>query len=324
MWRTLAHTTLLLAVVGCSGEPAAEEFQLRPSVGASQAFWDHWSDGKAELSAYEIVTPRYGEPRNGRVVLIYVTEEMNTQTLIKDDTGDVPPEDKEVVLKLNHTLKFRTGIYPYSVMTSVFSPVGSAGRERFAPVKISFTAQEWCGHVFQMVKPRIDGFDNSIRSYFSWEGDRDETIETAPFTLYEDALYIQLRELDGPFEGGGDWSGRLVPSIWTRRKSHMPLRPVDATITRETGVRDGTAVTSFTLRCEIPTAAPDGEIRPVPFWRRFDVEAAMPHRILAWETGDGEHAEMLGSTRLPYWRLNANGGEVYLKELGLDPETASP
>jgi hypothetical protein len=319
---------MLLAGVGCSGEASdsgsASDIELRPNEGASQAFWDHWSDGKAELSAYEIVTPRYGEPRDGHVVLVYVTEEMNKQTLIKDDTGDVPPENKEVVLKLNHTMNFRTGIYPYSVMTSVFSPVGSSGRERFAPAKISFTAQEWCGHVFQMVTPRIDAFDNTIRSYFSWEGDRDETIETMPFTLYEDALYIQLRELDGPFEGGGDWSGRLVPSLWTRRMTHMPLRPVDATITREEAERDGAAITRFTLRYEVASPGPDGEIRQVPLWRRFDVETANPHRILAWETSSGERAQILGSTRLPYWQLNANGDERYLAELGLDPASASP
>jgi hypothetical protein len=99
----------------------------------------------------------------------------------------------------------------------------------------------------------------------------------------------------------------------------MPLRPVNATITREESTRDGSPVTSFTLRYDVPTPGPGGEIREVPFWRRFDVEKAMPHRILGWETSDGERVAILGSTRLPYWELNGPGEESYLAELGLDP-----
>lgn len=313
----------LVALVGCSGEiddtARAEDFEPRPSQGASQAFWDHWSDGKAELAAYDVTMPRYGEPRDGQVVLVYVTEEMNKETLIKDDTGRVPPEQKEVVLKLNHTLKFQTGIYPYSVMTSVFSPVGSSGRERFAPVKISFTSQEWCGHVFQVIEPEVDRFANSIRSYFSIEGDRDEVLETAPFTLYEDALYIQLRELDGPFEGGGDWSGQLVPSLWARRTAHVPLRPVAATITRADSTRDGRPVTLFTLAYLLGSGA-----RARNFWRRFELDKEYPHRLLGWETSAGERAAVKGVTRLPYWQLNAEGDESFLTELGLSPAGTGP
>jgi len=228
---------------------------------------------------------------------------MNKTTLIKDDTGEVRAENKEVVLKLNHTLKFRTGIYPYSIVTSVFSPVGSAGRERFAPVKISFSAQEWCGHVYQMITPTMEAFRSEIHSYFSTEGDAITTTRTEPLTLYEDALFIQLRELDGPFEGGGDWSGYVVPSLWSSRRHHTPLEPVPATITRSDGERDGTPVTRFVLAYG-------------NFTRTMEVETAPEHRILGWTTSEGEQAALLRTTRLPYWRLNGNDDVDYLKELG--------
>jgi len=303
--RSASRILALALVVAPALGPAHAEGP-RPNQGASPAFWDAWSDGQAELDGYRITMPRYGQLREGHAVLVYVTEEMNRETLIKDDTGQVPPEQKEVVLKLNHTLEFRTGIYPYSVMTSVFSPVGSRGRERFAPVKISFTAQEWCGHVFQMLTPTVDSFTSTLHSYFSREGDREDHVKTEPITLYEDALWIQLRELDGPFEGGGDWSGKLVPSLWELRKSHRLAGPVDATITREDLELDGTPITRFTLHY-------------ADFTRTWDIERAMPHRILAWRTSDGEEGVLTGSTRLPYWRLNANGDERYLAELGLEP-----
>jgi hypothetical protein len=276
---------------------------------ASDAFWSRWSDGKAELIGYDIVTPRYGEIRRGTAVLVYVTEEMNKRTLIKDDTGRVPESEKEVVLKLNHMLEFRTGIYPYHVMTSTYSPVGSLDRERFAPVKIAFSAQEWCGHVYHVLKPTRAGYESEIRSYFSTEGDARSAVRTEPGTLYEDALWIQLRELDGPFEEGGDWSGKLVPSLWSIRKAHRPFAPVLATIRRAAGERGGDPVTRF-------------EVRYAEFSRTFEVERDGDHRIVSWSTSEGERATLLASTRLPYWTLNGAGDERYLSELGLTPPKA--
>ena len=292
-----------MTLLACTPE-SSDAVELLDPQPASDAFYRTWSDGKAELSGYRITTSRYGQLREGTAVLIFVTEEMNKKTLIKDDTGAVPPADKEVVMKLNQTLDFRTGIYPYSVMTSVFGPVGSSGRERFAPVKIAFSAQEWCGQVFHLLKPTVDGLESEIRSYFSTEGDADERLSTPPFTLYEDALPIQLRELDGPFNGGEDWAGHLVPAVWNLRKRHVPVEAVSATITRESIDRDGVAATAFTLRY--------GGVE-----RTFWVEAGGSRRLLGWEASDGERADILKTTRLPYWQLNANGAESYLAELGL-------
>jgi len=275
-----------------------------PPVKVSAAFNKHWRDGRAELSGYSVSTLRYGKPRLGHVVLVYVAEPMNSQTWIKDD--DAPGDRRVEVLKLNHTLNFRTGIYPYSVMTSVFAPLDGLGRERFAPAKISLTAQEWCGQVYQQILPKGDRFHSFGHSYFASEGDSRETVPSGGPALYEDALWIQLRELDGPFAGGGDWSGRLVPALWTARKAHRPLRPVQATIRRGEATRDGVAVTRFTV-----THAGGS--------RSFDVERAAPRRILGWSTNEGERAELLKTARLTYWRLNNPGDESYLTQLGLQP-----
>jgi len=280
-------------------------------VSASAPFWERWSDGKAELSGYDITTPRYGHPRQGTVVLIYVTEEMNKRTLVKDDTGEVPEGDKEVVMKLNHMLEFRTGIYPYHVMTSTFCPVGSFDRERFAPVKIAFSAQEWCGHVYHVLKPARDAFTSEIHSYFSSEGDAEARTETAPGTLYEDALWVQLRELDGPFAGGESWMGSLVPSLWSVRKAHHPLEVRPATIERTSAVREGTPVTRFVVRFD-------------SFTRTFDVERDGDHRILAWSTSEGEEATLRATKRLPYWTMNGPGNERALAELGLPVPSETP
>ena len=309
VWTRRAAGALLLAGGLAAGWVATSGGETPPAAKhpaattASQAFWDRWGNGTAELDGYRIVMPRYGAPREGRAVLVYVTEPSDSRTWIKDDQGTTPSAYRVNVLKLNHILKFQTGIYPYSVMTSVFSPVDALYPERFAPARITLTAQEWCGQVYQSLRAKRRGFRHEIRSYFSAEGERETSVRVPRDTVYEDALWIQLRELDGPFADGKDWEGTLVPSLWRARRSHVPVRGAAATVRREDADRDGIPVTRF-------------HVRYGTFSRTFDVEKASPRRILGWTTSDGERAELTGSTRLPYWKLNRPGDEAYLSKLG--------
>lgn len=288
-----------------TSEPARfPSFPARPTATASEAFTRAWSDGQAELSGYTARVNRYGEMRDAQLVLVYVTEPMDRATWIKDD--DAPAERRVNVLKLNASLKFQTGVYPYSVLTSVFSPVDRYRAEPFAPVKISLTVQEWCGHVFHAVWPGEDRYTEQLMSYFANEGERRREVTTPANTLYEDALLIQLRELDGPFAGGRDWSGSLVPSLWSLRRAHVESAPVSATITRERVTVDGHPVNRFVLRHAGAT-------------RTIDVEAEGDHRVLGWRGSDGEEVRLLRSARMAYWRLNHEGDEAQRRLFGLEP-----
>ncbi len=284
-------------------------FPDRPSVLASDAFHAAWDDGRAEMSGYHATVPRYGELRNGELVLVYVTEPMDRRTWIKDD--DVPAPERVTVLKLNASLKFQTGIYPYSVLTSVFAPIDGYRPERFSPVKVTLTAQEWCGQVFQGVWPGDDRYVEQVFSYFASEGESRDEVPTAPGTLYEDALLIQLRELDGPFASGHDWSGSIVPGLWYTRRAHHPLRPVAASITRTRETLAGAGVHRFVLRYGT-------------FTRTFDVEATGAHRVLAWRTSDGEDVRLLRTARLPYWQMNHGADVGHRADLGLPVPTEAP
>ena len=58
-----------------------------PSLAAdTEDFYEYWGDGRAELSSYRVVQSRYGEAREGHSVLIFVTEEINRQTLVKGES----------------------------------------------------------------------------------------------------------------------------------------------------------------------------------------------------------------------------------------------
>src|SRR5690554_721854 len=212
----------------------------------SPAFWEHWGDGKAELSSYRGQVARYGELREATGVLIYVTEAMSRETWVKDDA--VEGRERVDVMKLNHTLRFSTGIYPYSVMTSTFSPVDDWGRERFFPVKASLSVQEWCGLVYQGLWPGPTRALYQMHSYFGGEGDAQKVVGYGEGTLFEDALAIQLRELDGAFAGGKNWAGGLVPTLWHHRVKHVEVAAVPATIERASLDVEGQKIVRFTVR----------------------------------------------------------------------------
>lgn len=310
--RTASLLTALLLAGSLLPSPA-------PAAGPGAAFLKHWKSGLAELSSYSVDTRRYGEARAGEAVLVFVYEEVDDRTRIKVESDRVPPARRVPVLKLNHLLKFNTGIYDYSVMTSVFAglPGGPGVSRPFEPRKVSFTSQEWCGHVYQQVLPRKEGLVSTIHSYFEAEGDSTSVIPwpakgpgAGGSVHYEDELPILVRELDGELlPSGGGLDILLVPSLWERRKRHAPLAPVPARLTKG-GVETRKAPGG--LRKAVKwTLVREGQT--MDYW----VEAESPRRLLGWDDGRGEKGEIRATVRKTYWNLNGNRDAGLRKELGL-------
>jgi hypothetical protein len=265
-------------------------------------FLAHWSDGNAELNGYRLVQPRYGELREGKAVTVFVKQPFSERTRVKPDR----PEEGDAfdVIKLNHIEDFQTGIYDYNLLTSSFVGLSSSGgRPAGALAKVSFSAQEWCGHayaqlLFDKARARL-----SSHSYFDGEADRLGTVELKEGGLLGDALWLWARGMAGPvLEPGGRDELPYMMSLKRSRLQHKALGWVMATVSRSN------AAESITVPAGTFT---DG--LTMTFW----VEQALPHRIIKMEGSDGERAELLGSTRQPYWRLHDNGHEAFLKELGL-------
>ena len=57
------------AVVSSGPPPAVKPLATE----SSNAFWAHWGDGRAEMNGYRLIQPRYGAPRTGTALLIFVT-----------------------------------------------------------------------------------------------------------------------------------------------------------------------------------------------------------------------------------------------------------
>ncbi len=127
-------------------------------------FNEYWYNGKAEITSYKLSQARYGEIHDGHAILIYVTEPFLPKEQLKADRDN---ENNIPVLKLNSTKNYLTGIYPYSLMSSVFSPIDI----NKSAVKTTFSAQEWCGQTYIQLNNR-EKFEIISHSYFEESGDK--------------------------------------------------------------------------------------------------------------------------------------------------------
>src|SRR4051812_43350211 len=265
--------------------------------GAARAddFWKYWGDGKAELDRYALTQPRYGELRQGTAVLIFVTEDFSDSLRVKADPGKHPPSDVYPVLKLNFVRDFQTGVYDYNIMTSTFLKTEAA----FAPVKVSFSSQEWCGHVYQQLLARGGKLTGESHSYFDGEADAALELPFPDGGVLEEQVPVLIRGLRGDWLApGASRTVPFLPSALRARLDHKRRAWTTATLRRGPA---GGANDSFTVEEK------DG---PTTTWT---VDAAAPHRILSWKSSTGEAGKLLRSVRLPYWELHNNGDEKAFK-----------
>jgi len=307
--------SMLLQASSCTKSPAPTTAALESGPVYDDAFWAHWGDGRGELSAYDLVTPRYGAPRRGIAVAIFVTETFSNEDRVKADRGRHSKRDEFPVMKLNLIEDFATGIYDYHLLTSAFvslAPVNS--RAAGAPTKLSFSAQEWCGHTYAQML-----FDHRYvrytgHSYFDGEADSSSAFLVPANAQAEDALMSWARGFAAPVVAAGDSAEVPVTgSLRVARHTHQPLAIAPARF-RRSASPERVTVPAGTFEADVAgVTLADG--RAWTFW----VERAAPNRIVRWSCSDGEHAELLGSDRLVYWEMNAPGGEAALAKLGLTP-----
>jgi hypothetical protein len=130
-------------------------------------FSEQWYDSKAEINVYKLSQARYGELRNGgQAILIFVTEDFIPDRQVKYEFG----EDKKItVLKLNQIKRFVTGIYDYSMMSSVFLPLQEDGPS----IKTTHSSQDWCGHTWLQFNSQNNEYIYKGFSYFQAEADQE-------------------------------------------------------------------------------------------------------------------------------------------------------
>ncbi|MCJ8163207.1 hypothetical protein MKJ04_00025 [Pontibacter sp. E15-1] len=300
---------LLLFVAAC--KPGDDATTASDDVARTldfDTFGDYWYQGKAELNTYDLEQYRYGEKRDAEAVLIFVTEDFSKDKQVKLDEPQRNQRDAQKVLKMNMTKKFVTGIYPYSMMLSVFTPV----YDSIPAVKVTASSQEWCGHTFTQLNREAGVYRAQLFSYFEKESDQNLTLDAMP----EDNIWTLLR-LNPNQVPTGDL--KLIPGLLDQRLTHEPLEAEDATI-RKTDAPTGMAGYSakglkmLTVR-----------YKNYPRELRIYYTVGFPYEIVGWEEIrrlDGGKEEVSRATRkakliTDYWTKNKNEHAPLRRELKL-------
>ena len=259
-------------------------------------FNDYWFSGKAELSSYELKQSRYGEIHDGEVVLVFVTEPFSLSKQVKLDYPKESGLDKVSVMKLNQSRKFNTGIYDYSILSSVFTPIDI--EEYPHTLKTTTSMQEWCGHSYTQLNLQNDNYAIKQFSYFESEGDEEKQIKTAQL---EDGLMTKIRINNGQLPEG---EMNLIPSAIYSRFTHNTLKPSKAKISKtETESRMNYEIKYLNINRTIT----------------IEVEKVFPYKIMGWteDNGDGllTTAKLKASTNQPYWAQHNLADEEKRKKL---------
>ncbi len=284
----------------------AVNIEIDPSLSPAEKFQKYWYQGKAEISSYKLEQARYGEIHKGDAVLIFVTEPFSEKKQVKLDYPDRSPKDAVSVLKCNFTRKFYTGIYPYSIMNSIFTPATVEAPSN--PLKVTSSTQEWCGQTFAQLNLKGNKYRYQGYSYFESEGDVEEKLDKGEL---EDAVWNTIR-INPESLPQGDI--QMIPSLTHARLKHIELRPYTAKATLEDSGKE------YTYSIDYP------EIK-----RNLSItfNKAFPYQITYWEetvqSGYGPNAQTLTTKAglnetimTDYWTKNSIADAHLRKQLGID------
>lgn len=290
---------ILFAIAGMSHCQERNESDPGSAISppyTSDQFHEYWYTGKAEVASYNLKQSRYGEIHDGKAVLIFVTEPFSKSKQVKLDRPEQEGEDNVTVMKLNFTKKFNTGIYPYSMMLSAFTPVNS--RQYSKTLKVTMSSQEWCGQVFSQMNLKDKHYEVQSYSYFEQEGDQQFEVGAV---LLEDELLNRIRLNYKSLPTG---TVRVVPGLFFTRMAHDQLKPIDATANLTEEADSATYTLTF----------PERKLS-------INFSTIFPYHILSWEESYKGFGGELLTTRavfdrklhIDYWSKNKNA-DSYLRD----------
>ncbi|MBB4080715.1 hypothetical protein GGR28_003350 [Lewinella aquimaris] len=292
----------LALLFGCNARPSPDSSAPAspPSVFSGE-LPPYWYQSTAEISTYDLQQARYGEMRDGEAILIQVSEDFLTDRQVKNDNYENP--NSAPVLKTNLFRRFNTGIYDYSLMTSVFTPTNAVEHPR--TLKVTTSSQDWCGQSYtQLNYAGGEQWEMQLRSYFEREGDQEIDLSA---DFLEDEVFNRIRIGGNPPEGEFE----VIPNTGYLLMTHQPYVAAEATASvEEAGAGRRTYVLDYT-----------------GLDRRLTVtfDTASPYIIREWtETYPSRDTVLTTTATLreqklePYWQLNGTKDAPLRAELGLD------
>ncbi len=239
IFKIFSVFTFLLVFISCNSSVEKETSQtlstnkeeIKKTIARSLSdeFKTYWFSGKAEITSYELLQERYGEIRKGTAVNIFVSEEFLPNEQVKANNSSA---ENTSVLKLNQTKNYNTGIYPYSIMTSTFSPIPNTEHA----LKVSNSIQEWCGQVYMQLNNRKD-FEIESHSYFEGEADQKLSLQK---NWLENELWSLIRINPEELPSG---EVNVIPSFEYLRLRHKEIKAYNASAM----LKQGDSISTYTL-----------------------------------------------------------------------------
>lgn len=315
MYKLLLNSILILAL-SCSSSSVEEENKKSGNFSPSNDFNSYWYNGKAEITSYKLQQARYGEMHEGSAVTIFVTEDFSASKQVKLDNPQSAGNDAVKVLKLNLTKKFNTGIYPYSMMLSVFKPINTDKWKHL--LKLTASSQEWCGHTFTQINTGKDNYKAKLYSYFESEGDLEKDL---PLVWMEDEIWTQLRINPSGLQTG---NVKMIPGILQQRLLHSNLQSEEATASLNK-ISESVPWLGTDKKLMSYSVQYQSQQRTLTIYFNEN----FPYEIVGWEEsypdGFGKNKQTL-TTRavknkaliIDYWNHNKNADLILRDSLGLD------
>ncbi|MEX2379218.1 MAG: hypothetical protein WD530_00625 [Vicingaceae bacterium] len=200
--------------------------------------------------------------------------------------------------------KFTTGIYDYSLMSSIFSPINQ--ERNVFPIKITTSSQEWCGHSWIQLNESLHHYQLQGFSYFEKESDMNKLL---PKAITEDGLWNQIR-LNPDLIPTGEL--QMIPSTQYLRLSHQDTKAYLANIQLQ--------LTNDSIKNQLLSIHYPKINRTV----HIEFETKFPHHILGWSeeklSGDTlltTKAKLKARIKSPYWSQNSLQDSSMRKKLNL-------
>jgi len=306
----LLLTALFLACNTPQDAPAAGQTETAKAAAAGHfagGLTEYWYEGQAEINTYELEQARYGELRPGRVSVVFVSEDFLTDRQVKNDNYSNP--NSTPIIKTNLIRRFVTGIYDYSVMTSVFTPTKTD--EQPHTLKVTTSMQDWCGQTFtQLNFAGGKEWRAELRSYFEKEGDQNELV---PADFLEDEVFNRIRSGWEKLPVG---TYRVLPNTGYLLMNHQAYKAASATVS----LADYAGETFSGSDLKVYTVDYDSGRRKL----EVVFDAAAPYVIRGWLETYYSRNELLTTTarlthqvRAPYWSQNTVADEPKRETLGL-------
>ena len=270
----------------------------------------YWSQGKAEINVYEISQNRYQENHAGQLVSVFVTEDFLTYKQVKNE--QYKNKNSTKILKNIQLKKFTTGVYDYSLFSSVFTPIDRGKYPK--SLKVSASSQEWCGTIYTQFNLLYNSdYKVEYRSYFEKEGDFNKQIKKS---FLEDEIFTVIR-MNPQFLPKG--TRQFIPSANYIQLKHIPMSSYEVKASLTPYIKQDLSGNNL-MEYKMEYAELNRTMRIV-----FQNKA--PYNIIAWyetfpSAFDGKmrttSAILKTQKMLPYWRQNSLKDLDLRKDLGLD------